>query len=77
MESVLGHSPRETFRMEVMGELVTEFQRLEELCSWLEWPGMRICDLLLGPHSSRTNGSTERGHQAAWNGASCMVGGRH
>jgi hypothetical protein len=49
VESVLGHSPNETFRMEVVGELVAKFWRLEERCSRLEWPGARICDLLLGP----------------------------
>jgi hypothetical protein len=45
---VLGHSPDETFQVEVMDELVAKFQRLEELCSWLERPSMRISDLLLG-----------------------------
>jgi hypothetical protein len=48
VESVLGHSPDETFQVEVVGELVTEFYRLEELCSRLERSGVRICDLLLG-----------------------------
>jgi hypothetical protein len=48
VELVLGHSPDEAFRVEVMGELVAKFWRLEELCSWLERPGARICDLLLG-----------------------------
>jgi hypothetical protein len=38
MESVLGHSPDETFQVEVMSELVVELQRLEELCSHLELP---------------------------------------
>jgi hypothetical protein len=28
--------PDETFRLEVVGELVVEFQSLEEQCSWLE-----------------------------------------
>jgi hypothetical protein len=32
-----------------MDELVAEFQRLAELCSGLEHPGMTICDLLLAP----------------------------
>jgi hypothetical protein len=49
MESVLGHLPDETFPVEVVGELVTEFQRLEKRRSWLKQPGARICDLLLGP----------------------------
>jgi hypothetical protein len=38
MESVLGHSPDETFQVEVVSELVVELQRLEELCSHLELP---------------------------------------
>jgi hypothetical protein len=46
---VLGCSADETFWVEVMDELVAEFWRLEELCSWLERPGSRICNLLLGP----------------------------
>jgi hypothetical protein len=49
MESVLGHSPNVTFRVEVLGKLGAEFQRLEELCSRLERPDTRICDLLLRP----------------------------
>jgi hypothetical protein len=48
MESVLGHSPDETFPVEVVGELVTEFQWLEKRRSWLKQPSARICDLLLG-----------------------------
>jgi hypothetical protein len=32
-----------------MSELAGQFQRLEELCSRLEGPGVRICDQLLGP----------------------------
>jgi hypothetical protein len=47
-ESVLGHSPDETFRVEDVGELVAKFQRLEDLCSRLQWLGVRIYDLLLG-----------------------------
>jgi hypothetical protein len=47
--SMLGCSPTETSRVEVMDELVAEFWRLEELCSWLEGPSVRICDPLLGP----------------------------
>jgi sarcosine oxidase gamma subunit len=35
MESVLGHSPDETFWVDVVGEQFTEFQKLEELFSWL------------------------------------------
>jgi hypothetical protein len=47
MELVLGCSPDDTLLVEVMDELVAEFQRLEELCSRLEHPDTSICDLLL------------------------------
>jgi hypothetical protein len=40
--------------MEVVGELVAKFQKLEEQCSRLERPTMRICDLLLRPPPGRT-----------------------
>jgi hypothetical protein len=53
VESVLGHSLDKIFHVEVVGELVAEFQRLEERHSRLERPTMRICDLLLGPLPSR------------------------
>jgi hypothetical protein len=36
VESVLGYSPNDTFCVEVVGELVTKFEKLEERCSWLE-----------------------------------------
>jgi hypothetical protein len=52
-EFVLGRSPNETFRVEVMDELVAEFWRLEWLRSRLEHPFTRICDLLLGPPLSQ------------------------
>jgi hypothetical protein len=29
-ESVLGHLPSDTFRVDVLGELATEFQKMEE-----------------------------------------------
>jgi hypothetical protein len=38
---------------EVMNELVAKFQRWEELCSRLDGPGARICDMLLGPPPSQ------------------------
>jgi hypothetical protein len=53
-ELVLGCSPNETFQVEVMDELVAEFQRPEELSLWLECPGTRINDLLLGPPLGQT-----------------------
>jgi hypothetical protein len=46
-ELVLGCSLDETFWVEIMDELVAQFQKLEELCSRLEQPDARICDLLL------------------------------
>jgi uncharacterized protein CbrC (UPF0167 family) len=49
----LGHSPNDTFRVEVVGELIAEFQKLEERCSQFEWPATRICDLLLGTPPGR------------------------
>jgi hypothetical protein len=49
MELMLGCSPDETFQVEITDELVTQFRKLEELCSWLEWPGAKICELLLRP----------------------------
>jgi hypothetical protein len=53
MESVLGHSLNDTFSVEVLGELVVEFWKLEKRRSQLERPAMRICDLLLGPPPGR------------------------
>jgi hypothetical protein len=49
MESVLVHSPNETFWVEVVDELVAKFRKIEERQSHLERPGTRVCDLLLGP----------------------------
>jgi hypothetical protein len=46
VEEVLGRLPNETFRVEVMDELVAKFQRQEELCLRLVGLGARICDLL-------------------------------
>jgi hypothetical protein len=48
VELALGRSPDATFWVEVVGELVAEFQKLEEWCSRLEQPDMRIYNLLLG-----------------------------
>jgi hypothetical protein len=56
MELVLGLSPDEIFWVEITDKLVSQFWKLEELCSWLEWTSTRICDLLLGPPP----------HQAQW-----------
>jgi hypothetical protein len=53
MEMALGHSPDETFQVEIVGELVAEFWKLEGQCSWLEQLGVRIYDLLLRPPPGR------------------------
>jgi hypothetical protein len=45
--------PNETFQVEVVDELVAEFQKEEEWRSRLERPGMRIYDLPIGPPSGR------------------------
>jgi hypothetical protein len=49
VELVLGHSPDETFQVEITDELVAQFCKLEVLCSRHEQPDARICDLLFGP----------------------------
>jgi hypothetical protein len=41
VESTLGPSPNNPFRMEFVGELVVEFHKLEEQCSRLERPAVR------------------------------------
>jgi hypothetical protein len=46
---VLGRLPGETSWVEVMNELTAKFHELEELCSQLKGPSMRICNLLIGP----------------------------
>jgi hypothetical protein len=51
-ECVLRRSPNEALRVEVVDELGNEFRRQEERCSCVERPGVRICDLILGPPSS-------------------------
>jgi hypothetical protein len=48
-ELVLGRPPDETVWVEITDELVAQFQKLEDQYSWLEWPDVRIYDLLLGP----------------------------
>jgi hypothetical protein len=47
-ELVLGNSPSKTIMVEVTLEQVARFQQQEELCSWVEGPSARTCDLLLG-----------------------------
>jgi urease accessory protein UreF len=53
IESALGNSPNEIFRVDVAGELVAKFQRLQQRRLRLERPTTRICDLLHGPPSGR------------------------
>jgi hypothetical protein len=53
VESLLGHSPSNTARAEVVGNLVAEFQKVEGCRSKLEQPTTRICDLLLRPPSGQ------------------------
>jgi hypothetical protein len=43
------HSPTKVLQVEVVDELVAVFQKQEEWHSCLEKPGMRFCDLILGP----------------------------
>jgi hypothetical protein len=52
-ESVLGHSPSDTFHVEVVSELATEFQKVEDHRSRLERPAARVHDLLLRTPASR------------------------
>jgi hypothetical protein len=51
MEFVLEHSLDETFRVEVVDELIAKIWKLEEWRSRLERSGVRICDLLVGSPS--------------------------
>jgi hypothetical protein len=62
VESLLGSSPSDTFHVEVVSELGTEFQKAEDRRSWLERPTTRVCDLLLGAPPGR---SPEQGRQIA------------
>jgi hypothetical protein len=52
-ESLLGCLPGGTFRVEVVAKLTTEFQKMEDRCSWVERPAVRICDLLPAPPPGR------------------------
>jgi hypothetical protein len=48
-ESVLGRSHSNTIRVEVVNELVAEFQKMEMCHLKLERSTAQICDLLHGP----------------------------
>jgi hypothetical protein len=52
-EFALGCSPNETFQVEVVDELIAEFQKQEEWRSRLERPGARAYDLIMAPPSGR------------------------
>jgi hypothetical protein len=56
--SALGHSSNDTFRVEVVGELVADFQKLEERRSRLERLGVRI--LQPAPWATTRSGSIGR-----------------
>jgi hypothetical protein len=53
LEFTLGHLPDKTIWVEAVNEMVAEFYKLEEQLSWLKWPGVRICDLLLSLSSGQ------------------------
>jgi hypothetical protein len=53
VESVLGHSPSDTYRVEVVDEMAAEFEKMEDRHSRLEWPAARIYDLVLGTPPGR------------------------
>jgi hypothetical protein len=52
-KSVLGRLLGNTTHMEMLGELVAEFWKVDGRSSKLEQPRTRICGLLLGPPPSR------------------------
>jgi hypothetical protein len=47
-QSMLGHSPTEAFQVDVVGEMLTEFQEQAGQRLRLDNSGMRIYDLILG-----------------------------
>jgi hypothetical protein len=48
VQFVLRRLPDQTFRVLAVDEVLAEFRKLEDRRSWLEWPGVRIHDPLLG-----------------------------
>jgi hypothetical protein len=66
VELVLGRSPSETSWVEFINKLVAKFWRREELCSWHEGPGVRICNLLLGPPPSQARWVDHLARAAGW-----------
>jgi hypothetical protein len=53
VELVLGRSPNNIARAEVVGELVAKIHRVEGRRLKLEWPAAKIFDLLLRPLPGR------------------------
>jgi hypothetical protein len=49
-----------------LSELVSQFQRLEELCSRLGGPGARICDQLLGPSPGQARWADRQEEAPRW-----------
>jgi hypothetical protein len=75
-ELALGCLPNETFRVEVVGELVAKFWRLEDQRSWLERPSVRICDLVVGPPSNQARLADRLDEATEQLGRSWLLGGR-
>jgi hypothetical protein len=73
VEFALGRSPDETFWVKVVDELVAKFRKLHERRSRLERPGVRNCDLLLGPPSVRAR--LAKRLETTWDRAGCTMGG--
>jgi hypothetical protein len=66
MELVLGRLPERTFWVVVMNELVAQFWRMKELCSRLEGPDARICNLLLRSPPSQARWADRLGEAVGW-----------
>jgi hypothetical protein len=65
-ELVLRCSPSDTSRVEVEGELATEFQKVKDRCSQLERSAVRICALLLGPPPAQARLANHLGEALGW-----------
>jgi hypothetical protein len=76
VEFMLRRSLNETFHVEVVDELVAEFQKLEEWRSWLERSGLRIWDLLLGSPFGQAQLTDCLNEAAGQVGVSWLHGGR-
>jgi hypothetical protein len=58
VDCVLRRSPTETLRVDIVNEMVVVFQKQEEQRSHLKKSSVRVCDLILGPPSVRSNWPT-------------------